>query len=59
MFRVKGLGTCLLQVDTPHPVIGAIRDKKDHIRALLYSYHTTITGWGVVLTYVSTTVIGG
>ena len=34
---------------TPHPVIVAIRDKKDYIRVLLYSYYTTITGWGGVL----------
>ena len=24
-------------------------DNKDYIRALLYSYYTTITGWGVLL----------
>ena len=27
----------------------AIRDNKDYIRVLLYSYYTTITGWGVLL----------
>ena len=31
---------------TPHRVIVTIRDKKDYIRVLLYSYYTTITGWG-------------
>ena len=33
----------------PHPVIVTIRDNKDCIRVLLYSYYTTITGWGVLL----------
>ena len=28
-----------------------IRNNKDHIRVLLYSYYTTITGWGVLLSY--------
>ena len=32
-----------------HPVIVAIRDKKDYIRALIYSYYATITGRGVLL----------
>ena len=32
---------------TPHPVIVTIFDNKDHFRILLYSYDTTITGWGV------------
>ena len=31
---------------TPHPVIVTISDNKEYIRVLLYSYHTTITGWG-------------
>ena len=35
----------------PHPVIVAIRDNKDSIRVLLYSYYTTVTGWGVLLVY--------
>ena len=35
----------------PHPVIVAIRDNKDYIRALLFSYSTTITGCGVLLMY--------
>ena len=26
-----------------------IRDNKDYIRVLLYSYYATITGWGVLL----------
>ena len=34
---------------TPHPVIVTIRDDRDYIRALSYSYYTTITGWGVLL----------
>ena len=34
---------------TPHPVIVTIIDNKDHIRVLLYSHYTTITGWGVLL----------
>ena len=34
---------------TPHPVIVTIMDNKDYIRVLLYSYYTTITGWGVLL----------
>ena len=33
---------------TAHPVIVAIRDNKDWIEVLLYSYCTTITGWGVL-----------
>ena len=33
----------------PHPVIVAIMDNKDYIGVLLYSYYTTITGWGVLL----------
>ena len=31
---------------TPHPVIVTIRDTRDYIGVLLYSYYTTITGWG-------------
>ena len=31
---------------TPHPEIVTIRDNRDYIRVLLYSYYTTITGWG-------------
>ena len=34
---------------TPHPVIVATRDNKDYTKVLLYSYYTTITGWGVLL----------
>ena len=30
----------------PQPVIVTIRDNKDSIRVLLYSYYTTSTGWG-------------
>ena len=29
-----------------------IGDNRDYIRVLLHSYYTTITGWGVLLTYV-------
>ena len=36
---------------TPHPVIVTIRDTRDDIGVLLYSYYTTITGWGVLLSY--------
>ena len=28
-----------------------IRDNRDYIRVLLYSYYTTITEWGVLLMY--------
>ena len=31
-------------------MIVTIRDNKDYIRVLFYSYYTTITGWGVLLT---------
>ena len=34
-----------------HPVIVTIRDNRDYIRVLLYSYYTTIAGWGVLLVY--------
>ena len=34
---------------TPHPVIVTKGDNRDYIRVLLYSYYTTITGWGVFL----------
>ena len=33
-----------------------IRDNRDYTRVLLYSYNTTITGWGVLLIY---TILGG
>ena len=29
----------------PHHVIMTLRDNKDYIRVLVYSYYTTITGW--------------
>ena len=35
----------------PHPVIVTIGDNRDYIRLLLYSYYTTITGWGFLLIY--------
>ena len=31
---------------TPHQVIVTIGDNRDCIRVLLFSYYTTITGWG-------------
>ena len=31
---------------TPQPVIVTIGDNRDYIRVLLYSYYTTIRGWG-------------
>ena len=36
---------------TPHPVMVTTRDNRDYIRVLSYSYYTTITGRGVLLTY--------
>ena len=36
---------------TPDPVIVIIGDNKDYIRVLFYSYHITITRWGVLLMY--------
>ena len=33
----------------PSPSNSAIRDTRDYIRALFYSYYTAITGWGVLL----------
>ena len=38
--------------------IRVIRDNRDYIRVLLYSYYTTITGWGVFLTYTLVEVRG-
>ena len=35
----------------PQPVIVTTGDNKDCIRVLLYSYNSTITVWGVLLTY--------
>ena len=40
----------MIKVD-PHSVIVPIRNSKGYIRVLLYSYYTTITGWGVLLRY--------
>ena len=31
---------------TPHPVVATIGDNRDCITVLLYSYYTTIAGWG-------------
>ena len=36
----------------PCTVTVAIRDSKDYVRVLFYSYYTTITGWGVLLVYI-------
>ena len=36
----KGLG------GPPHPVVATIRDKHDHVKVLLHSYHTTTEEWG-------------
>ena len=36
---------------TPRPVIETRRDNRDYNRVLLYSYYTTITGWGVLLKF--------
>ena len=36
---------------TPHPAIVTIRDNKDYMRVLFYSYYTAITAWGVLLTH--------
>ena len=44
-FRVWGVGFRW----TAHPVIVTMGDNRDYIRVLLYSYCTTITGWGVLL----------
>ena len=48
-FRVEGLGFRVRDASggPPHPVIVTIRDIKDSIRVLLYSYYATSTGWGV------------
>ena len=35
--------------ETRNAVIVTIGDNRDYIRILLYSYYTTITGWGVLL----------
>ena len=41
---------CTVYLRTPPaPVIVTIMDIKDYIRVLLFSYCTTITGWGVLL----------
>ena len=43
-------GEAFLARWTPHPAIVTTRDNRGHIGILLYSYFTTITGWGVLLT---------
>ena len=51
MAQVIELGIAELQLQvrwTPHPVIVTIRDIGDYIRALVYSYYNTITGWEVL-----------
>ena len=42
---------------TPHPEIVTIRDNRDYIEVLLYSYYTTLTGWRVLLTDTSAIVL--
>ena len=43
----------------PSPVLNGLegivttRDNKDYVRVLFYSHYTTITGWGVLLMYMS------
>ena len=50
--NLKELSKCYVYVRwTPHPVIVTIMDNRDYIRVLLYSYYTTITGWGVLLMF--------
>ena len=39
----------VLQSCVLYPVIVIIGDNRDYTRVLLYSYYTTITGWGVLL----------
>ena len=36
----------------PPPSNSDYRDTRDYIRVLVYSYYTTITGWGVLLIYI-------
>ena len=43
---------------TPHPVIVTIMDNKDYIGVLLYSYYSTVTGWGVLLRYTRVSGVG-
>ena len=40
-----------------YPVIVTIGDNRDYIGVLLYSYYTTITGWGVLLIHASTQMV--
>ena len=45
--RSQSLACCTIEVElrwTPHPIILPIRDNKDYIRVLLYSYYTTMGG---------------
>ena len=44
LHQVLSSRSCLLRW-TPHPVIVIIRDNRDYIRVLFYSYYTTIKGW--------------
>ena len=46
-FKIK-LGSSMSLRWTPHPVIVTIRENRDYIRVLLYSYYTTITGRGIL-----------
>ena len=39
------------EMETLGPFKGVIMDNKEYIKVLLYLCHTTITGWGALLTY--------
>ena len=49
--RIRDAGCFISLRWTPHPLMVTIRDNEEYIRVLLYSYYTTITGWGVFLTF--------
>ena len=51
MYLLQGPSIDHIAQEDPHLVIVTLRDNKDDIRFLLYSYYTTITWWGVLLTY--------
>ena len=44
---------------TPHPKIVTIGATRDHIKVLLYSFYTTVTGWGVLTSsYLNSRLLG-
>ena len=45
-FSLTRLAEYLIRLVDPHPAIVTIRDNREYIRVLLYSYYTTTTGWG-------------